>query len=80
MSTNQPPASPAVPRSASTGPNGPLPTPTTNAVVNGVGSAAGTTSTAATTGAAPALSQQNLNQIVSIVHVKVSLRNETNVK
>ena len=65
MSTNVPPASPAGPRSASTGPNGPLPTPTTNAVVNGVGSAAGTTP-AATTGAAPALSQQNLNQIVSV--------------
>lgn len=69
MSANPPPASPAVPRSASTGPNGPLPTPTTNAVVNGVGSATGTASTTATTGTTPALSQQNLNQIVSVFDV-----------
>lgn len=67
MSSNVPPASPAVPqRSASTGPNGTLPTPTTNAVVNGVGPAAGAASTAAPAGTTPALSQQNLNQIVSV--------------
>lgn len=65
MSSNIPPPSPAGPRSASVGPNGTLPTPTTTAVVNGVGPAAGTAAPAASSSATP-LSQQNLNQIVSV--------------
>ena len=65
MATNAAPVSPAVQRSASTGPNGPLPAPTTNAVVNGVGPAAGATTVGTAPSNAPALTQQNLNQIVS---------------
>lgn len=63
MSNNIPPPSPAGPRSNSTGPNGTLSTPTTAAVVNGVGPAAGASAPAAASNAP--LSQQNLNQIVS---------------
>lgn len=65
MASNIPPPSPAGPRSASVGPNGALPTPTSTAVVNGVGPAAGTAAPAATSSNTP-LSQQNLNQIVSV--------------
>ncbi|OAL25752.1 hypothetical protein AYO22_04741 [Fonsecaea multimorphosa] len=56
------------PRSASTGPNGPLVTPTAAPLVNGVASASGSgppASTASATGASGGgMSQQNLNQIV----------------
>jgi len=66
MSGNIPPASPAGPRSASTGPNGTLPTPTSTAVVNGVGPATGAAPVApSAANSNPPLSQQNLNQIVS---------------
>lgn len=68
MSGNIPPPSPAGPRSNSTGPNGALTTPTTAAVVNGVGPAAGS-SAPTTTGSNAPLSQQNLNQIVSSMGV-----------
>jgi hypothetical protein len=57
------------PRSASTGPNGPLTTPTTGALVNGIaagsGNVAATQSAPAPGGSVPSMSQQNLNQIVS---------------
>lgn len=67
MSANIPPPSPAGPRSNSTGPNGALPTPTSAAVVNGVGPAAAGASAPAPPGGNAPLSQQNLNQIVSMV-------------
>ena len=60
------------PRSASTGPNGPLATPTSTAMVNGVGGGSvpgPPPAPAAASGASGApgggMSQQNLNQIVS---------------
>jgi hypothetical protein len=60
------------PRSASTGPNGPLTTPGAAPLVNGVTNGAvavptGPTASAATGSAAGGMSQQNLNQIVSTV-------------
>lgn len=58
------------PRSASAGPNGPLTTPTSVPLVNGVGSVSASGSSApvpAAGGSATSggMSQQNLNQIVS---------------
>lgn len=79
MSGNIPPPSPAGPRSNSTGPNGALNTPTTAAVVNGVGPAAGSTAPA-TTGSNAPLSQQNLNQIVSGFVFVVGLRSVLHLK
>jgi transcription initiation factor TFIID subunit 5 len=67
--SGQPLPSPGGARSASTAPNGPLTTPTTAPLVNGVASAGmSQTATAATSGGAGnsggQMSQQNLNQIV----------------
>ncbi|KAH0840699.1 hypothetical protein FOPE_06042 [Fonsecaea pedrosoi] len=66
------------PRSASTGPNGPLVTPTSAPLVNGVGNAPGPAPSAptasATGGAGGGMSQQNLNQICPFIfNVAVSL-------
>ncbi|ETN44647.1 uncharacterized protein HMPREF1541_10317 [Cyphellophora europaea CBS 101466] len=69
MSGQQPAPSPG-PRSASTGPNGPLATPTSAPLVNGVTpntvSQAATSTTTGTSTGIPAgqMTQQNLNQIV----------------